>query len=258
MATPRTPPTRRAGSVKSRMTSSKVGPTDKEPVVIENGEDLEKHRRSMRKQLRAKRAVHDLVVVKKAAESRELAVKAEVPTPGRRPGRRRPGRRTTEERAVDAVDAMLNDGLAERNLEELADPHLRDLYLMRGSYRLMLRKAFQTVKEGGDGLNQRDAYTAIAVSRDYREIIAEIRAIEDQNQFATTVYDRVIVPLLAGVYQNFTDTLFVLRQLLQQELGENYQKIEPRFQALMIEHGRYMTQRRDETRGTLDSIFIVE
>lgn len=238
---------KRAGSVKKRL-KAKVGPTDKEPVIVEDGEDLEKRRTAMRRKLRAKRAARDL----------EAVTGDKSPGAEPRARRKRRGRKTVQERAVEAAEAAYNDGLPERNLDELADPHLRDLYRMRDEHKLMRDLAFKTVKNNAEGLNQRDAYTAIAVSRDYREIIAEIRAIEDQNQFATTVYDRVIVPLLSSVYQNFGDSLFALKQMLQHEFGENYARIEPRFAAIMTEHGRYMTQRRDETRGTLDSIFVVE
>lgn len=128
---------------------------------------------------------------------------------------------------------------------------------MRTKLRSMMKKAEKGIEEA-EAMNQRDAYTVLQFYRDYREVIAEIRSIEDQNEFAGIVYERVIKPYSDQLFQNFMDTLFLLRAAAQRELGPRYEVLSAHLESMTREHGRYMSQARDETLGKLEAIFTAQ
>ena len=150
-------------------------------------------------------------------------------------------------------ELLENDGV---QTEQSADPHLADLLRLRKKLRVFIRQAEKQLLEFP---NQRNAYTVIALYTQYREVITEIRSIENQNRFGELVYNKVLSPAFNDVFQAYSDSLFVIMKVLRQELGdEGYRNIKERYEQVNSDYGKALTDIRNRYRVSLEQLFSTQ
>lgn len=135
------------------------------------------------------------------------------------------------------------------------NPHLYDLYRIRDSLRSQIMRLEKEFKESNTP--SRLVYPLATLYSKYLETMAEIRSMEEQNQYAAILTSQVLEPMVSGIFQTFTDMLYMLNKVITEETGGNT-RIKQNFDKLAMEFGRYLDGSKNEAAAKIAETYGAE
>lgn len=172
----------------------------------------------------------------------------------------------TQQLTYDIISEEIQHSLEETPLiteEDAAvlraeNPHLYDLTRIRDKLRkqiIALEGQFDIAPSG------KAVYPLINLYTKYQEIIAEIRSMEEQSQYAMVIAQNVLDPMISGSFQTFTDMLYLLNKVIKEEIGDrgdSAQRITATFDKLALEYGRYLDNAKKEAVARITELYESE
>lgn len=162
---------------------------------------------------------------------------------------------------VKNIKDSLSDEVAELNKKvKKSKVDVKDSKTWNNTYGEMFISLQETIANMESRVSKtnhsQDIYALMALYNQMREVIADLRAMEDSSQHVQKVIDNILYPMTRDIGNNFVDVIFVIKKMLREHVStEKFVDVSATLNECLRDHARYIQGAYEKSSDKLTKMY---